>query len=337
MAMAYEGARGPTRAELGRLLRLESDVDANGALGLALLESTAGASQRGVFKLTRASALWCAPDFEPLPSYTERIRSRYRAELLTGKRDGAPEAAINDWVGKATGGRIPELLAKDSLRSDTRIVLANVLDVEATWLQQFDRKDTAKRPFTTIDDKVVQLPTMLAKGNRAVSFGDDYDAVDLVLSDLEHRILFVVPRTGKFRAFRDEFPRRLKQVLASAQPQYVQIELPRFRIDNRLFLRDALGAAGLELSLSEKADFGNMVSDRVFLDQVIQGATFEIDESGVRATAATALSFPPPSVPPKPRLVRFNKPFIFLLHNVRTQAVLFAGSFTGRAAAREKH
>ncbi|MGC4070176.1 MAG: serpin family protein [Polyangiaceae bacterium] len=329
LAMAYEGARGSTRAELGRLIRLESEDDLAGALGLAVLESTAGVSQRGVFKLTQANALWCAPNYQPLPSFTARLRASYRAELLTGKRDRAPEMDINDWVARATGGRLAELLAPDSLRSDTRIVLANVLDVEATWLQQFHREQTAMRPFRTIDGKTVQLPTMVAKGNRAVSIGDDYDAVDLVLSDLEHRVLFVVPHAGKFRAFQHALQGRLKQIRGSLKPLYVHVELPHFRIENRLFLRDALAEAGLKLSLSETADFGNMVAKRVFLDQVIQGARFEIDEFGVRATAATALSFPPPSVPPKPRIIRFDKPFVFLLHNVRTKAILFAGSFTG--------
>ena len=47
-----------------------------------------------------------------------------------------------------------------------------------------------------------------------------------------------------------------------------------------------------------------------------------IDEKGTEATGATILEAIPMSIPPN---VKFNKPFLFLIYDTKTTAVLFMG------------
>jgi serpin B len=341
LALAYEGANGMTRAELARLLELSDADDVAGARALAALERAAPASGGESLRLHRAALLWVAhrppnapADFEPLPEFVSNARSFYGAEVLRGKTNGRGEDEINDWVQHATDGGISALIPRGELREDTRIVIASTLRMESPWAAPFPKERTANKPFTALDGKRINVRTMGATGARLVAIGEDYEAVDLILKESNHRLLIVAPRAGRFHAFEDALPIRLPQVLGATRPLKVDLELPAFRVESSLELGSALLAAGVRVALSSDADFSRMVSGPVFIDKVFQGAELEIDEDGIKASAATAIAFPPPSNQ-KPQAVKIDRPFLFFLHNWRSGAILFAGRFTGTDARRQ--
>lgn len=56
--------------------------------------------------------------------------------------------------------------------------------------------------------------------------------------------------------------------------------------------------------------------------KALHRAVLTIDEKGTEATGATILEAIPMSIPPN---VKFNKPFLFLIYDTKTKAVLFMG------------
>lgn len=92
----------------------------------------------------------------------------------------------------------------------------------------------------------------------------------------------------------------------------------------------------LELHLKEKGlgilnrspDFSKLSDQPLRVASVIQKAFIEVAENGVEAAAATAVltengATPGPVTPPTQ--LRFDQPFLFVIHDQATKAILFIG------------
>ncbi len=135
LAMARAGARGETAAQMDAVLRsMGSDAHAGwlNALDAAL------ASRSGTFKddmgspltvtLRIANAPFAQRGMQLEPAYLDALSSRFGAGLRLVDYRADAEAArgvINGWVNDQTEARIPELLARGTLDSLTRLVLVN--------------------------------------------------------------------------------------------------------------------------------------------------------------------------------------------------------------------
>jgi len=108
----------------------------------------------------------------------------------------------------------------------------------------------------------------------------------------------------------------------------VSLSVPRFKIDSRFDLIADLAAMGMLDMASTSADFSRITdSEALWLDEVTHQAIIDVDEEGATAAAATMIRGAPldASVTPPPIVVRFDRPFLFLLRENRSGAVLIAG------------
>ncbi len=67
------------------------------------------------------------------------------------------------------------------------------------------------------------------------------------------------------------------------------IQLPRFKFDDDIQLNAALQALGMEEAFSDRANFSNMTSASVFIDEVKQKTFVEVNEEGTEAAAVTSV------------------------------------------------
>ena len=67
--------------------------------------------------------------------------------------------------------------------------------------------------------------------------------------------------------------------------------------------------------------------DRLYISKVVHQANIDVDETGVEAAAATAVigSTGGGPSPLKTITLRFDRPFLFLVRDVETGAILFMG------------
>lgn len=335
LAVAYDGARGVTRDEIGRALGSGTE---RGGASEALLALENKPRPFGVapeaFRSSRLTAVWVAPPLRVKDAFGARAVQVLGAELFGGTTEPTFADAIgriNDWARSRSEGRIATLLAPSAVRADAHLIVVSALDVSGRWLSPFPKERTAPRPFLALSGARRSLPTMAADGYRAFASTDAYEAVQLPLEDKEHAVLVVAPRGQNFTKFESTLtPEGLDSIVQNLGREYITLELPKIDMTSRLSCVDALRAAGVHAAFqADQADFGEMLDSRVVLSQVLHAASFALDEHGVRGTAATFLVFPPPSLPPKPRLVRMDRPFFFALRNMRTGTLLFAGRFTG--------
>ncbi len=294
------------------------------------------------------------------PGYLDRIGEAFGSPLaLVDYVDdpaGALEA-INGWVGRQTMGRIPKLLSAADIHDATRLVLVNAVYLKAEWAMPF-LTETKDRPFTTMTGDRVTAPTMRqAEAALPVAAGPGWRATELqyLAPDGERPLSMTLILPDDL----DAFERSLKpsviagidRALATEWDRVSNVEygnpdrwgmdcgtvayvtnlfLPRFGIDTRGDLVPALAAAGMRIPMSDGADFTGINEAGLRIAVVIHQANIDVDEEGTEAAAATAVGMDTTGGcgGPTPRTVktlRLDHPFVFLLRDTRTGAILFMG------------
>ena len=296
-------------------------------------------------------------------AYLDRIGKAFGSGLglVDYVRDAeAARQAINGWVGRQTLGRIPELLDRGKVTAATRLVLVNAMYLKAEWAHPFDPDQTTGRVFTTLAETTVTVPTMTLLGGQdiALASGAGWQATELryanppdgrtlamtlILPDdlrLFERSLTGEGLAAIGRAITVEQDRISRSTEATGTdscgtyPYNVQLYLPRFGVGTRAGLNDPLAALGMPIAFDPmEADFSGMTTaDRLYIAFVIHQANIDVDEKGTEAAAATAVGMDVggctgPS-PLETRTLRLDHPFMFLLRDVETGAILFMGRVT---------
>ncbi len=86
---------------------------------------------------------------------------------------------------------------------------------------------------------------------------------------------------------------------------------------------------GLSVSFTDSADFGGISREGLCVSDVIHKAKIKVYESGTEAAAATAVMVKCTGIAMKrPKEFRFNKPFVYMIREKATGAILFMGHYT---------
>ena len=82
---------------------------------------------------------------------------------------------------------------------------------------------------------------------------------------------------------------------------------------------------------SSKANFSKLADGNVYISKMLQKAKIEVSEEGTKAAAVTAAAVMLTSLQPDPRRVEFhaNRPFVYMITDVRSGYIYFIGQFTG--------
>jgi serpin B len=112
----------------------------------------------------------------------------------------------------------------------------------------------------------------------------------------------------------------------------VQLSLPRFTIEDKNEMLDALDKLGLKEGRTSPMALGGLAINLAGISAITQRTYLRVDEEGSEAAAATAVSIER-SAMPRPNLVemKVDKPFLFALRDSETGLILMSG-YVGRPA-----
>jgi len=106
----------------------------------------------------------------------------------------------------------------------------------------------------------------------------------------------------------------------------VQIELPKFKYGFKALLNDPLTDLGLGIAFSDGADFSRITPDvDLYISRVIHQTFIDVQEEGTEAAAATIVEIMETSAGGGPPIFRVDKPFIYVIKENSTGAILFMG------------
>ncbi|MGA2706644.1 MAG: serpin family protein [Isosphaeraceae bacterium] len=333
LAMVQAGARGETAEQIGKVLHLPADsASAHRALGLLHRGLSGDAGPRGV-KLTSANSLWAAKGLGVLPEYLAMIHEQYQSTVNEAPFADDPESArraINAWVKTQTDGKIAEFFKPGAIDEATQLVLANALTFQGTWAAAFKKERTQPGTFRVSSTRQIRAPFMQQTGKFRLAATAYGQALELPYTGHDAALVILLPRqaeglaelekhlTGPFLA---EWLRQLKA-------ETVTVSLPRFTITAELQLEDLLAQLGMPLAFRHLgADFSGLCStdEPLALSSVAQQVRITVDESGTEAQAVTAIRSSRGLGNSAPREFKADRPFVFVLRDLRTGSILFLG------------
>jgi serpin B len=333
LAMSRAGAAGETARQLDAVLHaaLAKDLHAGfNALDEALARRPGKyrvLDQSIELELATANRLWGQKDFSFEAAFLDRLAGSYGAgmQIVDYKTDHeAGRRTINDWVAARTKDRIKDLIPQGVLDARTRLVLTNAIYLKAPWLLPFD--PAAAATFRRADDSAVQAQMMSQSVSLAYGRGDGYQAVRLPYAG-GLSMVAILPDAGTLGAFERSLDgAALRRIVSGLAAKPVVLSMPRFSFRSKAALKDALGELGMPIAFTDRADFSGITREEpLAITDVLHQAFIAVDEKGTEAAAATAVIFHAISAPLQPVVLTLDRPFLFLIQDDETGAILFMG------------
>ncbi len=334
LAMTYAGARGNTAAEMEKALRFSGGQEGTYAAFEALQKRLDAAQARGEVQLAVANSLWPQQGYPFLPEFLALAKERHDAGITPLDYAGDTEGArrtINGWVEGKTRGKIRDLIAPGNLDSLTRMVLVNAIYFKGSWASRFDAARTAEGDFHMAADSTAKVPMMEQTRKFPLAETDDGQVLKLPYAGGDLSMLVALPREKEGLAALEArlTPEVLAAWRADLREREVRVILPKFKMTwGAATLNGVLKALGMADAFDEgRADFSGMDGRMgwLYIGLVLHKAFVEVNEEGTEATAATAVAMKAKGMPRPPVEFRADHPFLFLIQEEETGAILFMG------------
>lgn len=329
LAMCAAGAKGATRQALADLIGAPAQVDAQNRQYAETLKSFNEAAAANV-QWTVANALWSQQGVHLEPAYKKVIADCYGGtydELDFQTRPDQAVQTINAWVARATAGKIKELMTRDLIAPDTRLVVTNAVHFKGRWDSPFDKNHTWDEDWHGAG-AARKVPMMQQTTACLYSETSEWQAVDLAYQGRQLSMLLVLPRkTDGLPALETAWASAstYERVTTTLAPEAsVVIALPRFSVESTFSLKPTLSALGAGVAFSPTADFSAIAHEPLTIAEVVHKAFVDVNEEGTEAAAASGMIGAKGGFA-QPKVFRADHPFFFAIRDRKTGVVLFCG------------
>lgn len=341
-AMLSDAAAGSTLSEVEQSLSFGAVDEAfhrsHDALGLQLAARNRAAISTDEAKveaqiLNESNDIWIRSDIPPEPSLLDTLARFYGAGVHQadfGKQPEQARLAINGKVASDTNQLITELIPKGMIDNLTLAVLTNALYFKAPWTHEL--ADPQPGPFQNLDGSSTTAQ-MLAMGTQNIYKGSGFVSVALPYYGNELELLMIVPDAGAYESVRADLTgTQLREIVTGRTAATVAVTFPEFSLKSTIPAKEVLQKLGMQTAfdpeLAELPKFPAQELGNAYISDVLHQATVAVDKKGTEASAATAivlsgLSCDCPA--PEPERVVVDRPFLFVIRDNPTGAVLFTG------------
>jgi serine protease inhibitor len=277
-------------------------------------------------KFQIANSIWAREGFMVERPFADTNKYYFDAEVRSlDFSDASAGPTINNWVKTNTNGKIPKIVP-EPVPTDVVMYLINAIYFKGSWRQKFDPKGTQEQPFTLADGSKKQVPLMHAKGTYGLYQNNEMQLIDLPYGDSLFSMTVLLPKAetdiNTFVAgLTDSKVQSWIDGMHAASE--TELLLPKFTLEYEKTLNEMLKAMGMSIAFSSAADFSRINSGGGLEISEVKHKTFvEVNEEGTEAAAATSVGIIRTSVPTP---IRVDRPFVFLIRERTSGAVLFIG------------
>mgnify|MGYP001431202652 CR=1 FL=1 len=324
LGMTYNGASGTT---------LDAFVDVlhfNGLTSQEINESykdlvTQIASLDDNVELGFANSIWYRDDATVFEDFISVNQEYFDAEVA-GLDFENPNSVdiINSWIEDKTNDKIRDML--DEIPMNTYMYLINAIYFNGAWKYEFDEDETYSGDFFAGGDANEQVDYMVVSGGFYMSYTDDYRAIELPYGDSAFSMVIIDPlQSDSLDAFIRDFTLEDWNGRHTFSSMHnLQVHLPKFSYDFKSLLNDPLIDLGLGIAFSGEADFSKITDEvDLFISRVIHQTYIDVNEKGTEAAAATIVELSYRTAGPE--VVKFDSPFMYIIKENSTGAILFMG------------
>ena len=324
LTMTYNGAVGQTERAMAKVLEIDGlDLSTINDSNKVLRNSLENADPN--VEISIANSLWSRQGIELNPNFLERNQQFFEAEIASlDFSDSQAIKTINQWVETNTNSKIKKIVHEIS--PATVLFLINAIYFKGSWQNEFDTSQTRPGVFQLPDGTQKQVQMMQREGTYPYFRGAYFEAVSLPYGDGRLSMYIFLPTT---HSNLDDFLDGLnteswQRWLSQFHNETLHLMMPRFKLEYEATLNDTLKALGMEIAFDSGADFSGMGPTGLFISEVRHKTFVEVNEQGTEAAAATAVIV----VESAPQVFQVNRPFFFVIHDIKTNTILFMGTVT---------
>ena len=333
MSMLANGANGATQQEILKTLGWKgvplSDINVNSRQQVVELLKADPSTDISI-----ANFIACNKGYPLKSEFMKSIAGNYKAsmQMLDFSSPKALET-INGWCKKNTKGMIPQII--DQVEPSALSYIMNAIYFNGAWADKFNKDRTQLENFRGYTRNIQKVQMMHRKANYYYGFNDVCAALNLPYGNGSYRMTILLPNEDKsIQDVLNAMTAQRLQVMTQQMAEYrVDVKLPRFTTETTLPLNDVVAKLGASSMFSAgKADFSKMTNEGFFVSKMLQKAKIEVTEEGTKAAAVTAAVMMRAMAPgDEPRSVNFHcdRPFLYVISESNTGAILFMGQFTG--------
>lgn len=327
LTMAYNGAEGATKEAMEEALAFSGQDRELINLSFKSLTNRLEKLDKSI-ELNIGNSVWIREGDKIKKSFIKANKKAFNAEVRTlDFSDVKSVDIINNWIDKATKGKVTEML-EPPISSDTLMYLINAVYFKGKWSDQFDPKLTYQENFYALDGDV-QTANMMRRAEDSVEYtnGVTYKAVRLPYGKGKTSMYIILPAEGTdinefIRSLTLDNWRGIKKTVSKREG--IVFRIPRFKLEyGTKSLKESLIILGMEEAFSPEADFTG-IREEVAISDVLHKAAIEVKEEGSEAAAATVVEMKDTSEA-EPITFIANRPFMFIINDDVTDTILFMG------------
>ncbi|KAM9798319.1 LOW QUALITY PROTEIN: protein Z-dependent protease inhibitor-like [Neosynchiropus ocellatus] len=288
--------------------------------------------------LKQGMAIFHAENVQMPDGVVESVPSKYGGKIQTLQYSSPHEAvdSINRWAQGQAGDQVQDVVA--TVDTSTQLTLATAASYQTSFSPAFNSSLTLDERFYVDKYHVVMVPMMLAAGKYFLAYDPTVQVgiLQLQMADGKAMLILLPDEDVDIGSVEEEvtaekiqsWTRRLKKTK-------LEVQLPRFMLQQSLFLREVLKALGitrlfpedegikatlvsLDLSASAMSASSGVFHACGACLQVVSKTVLRADERSDVAPAATVFRTLPPRL-------TVNRPFVFIVYDQSTGGVLLIG------------
>ena len=341
IAMAANGASGETLQEIIDFLGYgEEGIDALNEYSKTLLEQLPAVDLDVTLKVT--DALLVNDDFPLLPSFKKTVEESFYAAVDNMDFSDPQQIAarINEWAKRNTNGFIDKVIEPSEISADAVAYIMNALYFKAKWAgdeysPMFREEGTKSENFTLNDGKTIKAAMMRNTRYHEYAEMDGYKVLVLPYANRKFNMYILLPDENNIEGLIEKLQTSSwTDILANLkQDAEVHVKLPKFNIENKHNLNDALNGLGVRKAFEPaSAEFKGMFTPKddyyYWISKVIQKSRISVSEWGTEAGSVTVVEMDGATdAGPGPKEVFFyaDHPFVFIIGEETSGTILFEG------------
>lgn len=330
LAMTANGAKGKTLKEMEKVLGNGMSIDKlNKYLGYGMKKLPKSKE----LSVNIANSIWYDGGngrVKVRRDFLQKNVNFYKADVFDTPFNNSTVKDINSWVNKNTDGMVKKIVNK--FDKDTVMCLINAITFDGKWAVQYDDNDVSKGKFTAYDGTKNKVKMMngteytYIKDDNAKGFmkpykGGQYSFAALLPDKNVNIYKYIKSLTGS----------KLSKILSKSSNEMVITQMPKFKYDYSVTMKKSLNKMGIVTAFHDvNANFKKLAKfnpiNNVYINNVVHKTHIQVDKAGTKAAAATAVIVDAAcAVMPEPKVVKLNRPFIYMIVDNRTNLPVFIG------------
>ena len=343
LAMTANGASGETLQEIIDFLGYGEDgIEALNEYCKILLEQLPAVDLDVNLKVT--DALLVNDEFPLLPSFKKTVEDNYYAAVDNMDFSDPKKIAsrINEWAKRNTNNLIDKVLEPHEISENAVAYIMNALYFKAKWAgykysPMFMEEDTSSEDFQLNDGKKIKVDMMRATKYLEYAEMDGYKVLVLPYANGKINMYILLPDENNIAGMIEKLQTTLwSDILANLMHgAKVHIKLPKFNIEKKYTLNDALQSLGVRKPFEGgSAEFDRMLDLKhgyyYWIEKIIQKSRIAVSEWGTEAGSVTYVEMVGDSAAgpdPETKHVYFyaDHPFVFIIGEETSKTILFEG------------